>query len=220
LEYKLTLKPRLVIVEDHPVMRDGLASYFTGTGRWQVVGTASTLAETKELLSGVPADIALLDIQLEDGWGLDVIPWLAEQGEFAEHTRLAGQDRLAKKALPIMAVYSSFDDYAHVSAALGMGVRAYVCKRRNEQELEEALQKALCGAVYIDKAAQAKLHTITDLVSLLTKRETEILVLVKDGLSNKQIAAHLKISHRTVENILSCIYDKTGILSRLELQRF
>jgi DNA-binding NarL/FixJ family response regulator len=197
----LTEKPRLVIVEDHPVMREGLASYFTGTGRWQVMGTASTLAEAKELLSGVQADIALLDIQLEDGWGLDVIPHFAEQNS------------------PVIAVYSSFDDYAHVSAALGMGVRAYICKRRNEQELENALQNALCGAVYIDEAAQSKLQNVTDLVCLLTRRETEILKFVKGGLSNKQIAARLGISRRTVENILCCVYDKTGIKTRLELQR-
>ncbi|MDR2717814.1 MAG: response regulator transcription factor [Treponema sp.] len=199
----MTEKPRIVIVEDHPVMREGLASYFTGTGRWQVMGTASTLAEAKELLSGVHADIALLDIQLEDGWGLDVISWLAEQEQNA----------------PIMAVYSSFDDYAHVSAALGMGVRAYICKRRGERELENALQNALCGAVYIDEAAQVKLNNETDLARLLTKRETEILSLVKNGLSNKQIAARLGISHRTVENILRCVYDKTGIKTRLELQK-
>jgi DNA-binding NarL/FixJ family response regulator len=205
----LTEKPRLIIVEDHPVMRNGLASYFTATGRWQVMGTASTLAEAKELLSSVQADITLLDIQLEDGWGLDVIPWFAEQAKLAEQEQSA----------PIMAVYSSFDDYAHVSAALGMGVKAYICKRRNEQELENALQNALCGVFYIDEAAQSKLQNVTDLVSLLTKREAEILKFVKDGLSNKQIAVRIGISHRTVENILSCVYDKTGIKTRLELQK-
>ncbi len=165
------------------------------------MGTASTLAGAKELLSGVQADIALLDIQLEDGWGLDVIPWLKD------------------KASPVMAVYSSFDDYAHVSAALGMGVKAYVCKRRSESELENALQKALSGAVYVDEAAQAKLHNVTDLISLLTRREIEIVNHVKDGLSNKQIAARLGISYRTVESILHCVYEKTGINSRLELQK-
>ncbi|GBU28172.1 DNA-binding response regulator [Treponema sp. R8-4-B8] len=203
----MTEKPRIVIVEDHPVMREGLASYFNGTGRWHVMGTASTLAGAKELLSGVQADIALLDIQLEDGWGLDVIPW------YAQHTKLKD------KSSPVMAVYSSFDDYAHVSAALGMGVKAYVCKRRSERELEEALQKALSGAVYVDEAAQAKLHNVTDLISLLTRREIEIVNLVKDGLSNKQIAARLGISYRTVESILHCVYEKTGINARLELQK-
>ena len=124
-----------------------------------------------------------------------------------------------QSGLPLTAVYTVFDDYAHVSAALSMGVRAYVCKCRNETELEAALLKALDGGVYVDEAAQTKLRTVTDLLSLLSKREAEILSLVKSGLSNKQISARLGISRRTVENILSCVYDKTGIRSRRELER-
>jgi len=196
-----TLVPKIIIIEDHPVMRKGLADYFAGTGRWQVMGTASTLAEAKELASRVYADIFLLDIQLEDGWGLDIIPCLA------------------KEPRPIMAVYSSFDDYAHVSAALGMGVQAYICKRRGEQELEAALRATLDGTPYIDDTVQSKQTKTVNLFSLLTKRETEIFRLVTQGLSNRQIADNLKISLRTVENILSCVYDKTGIRSRAELER-
>jgi DNA-binding NarL/FixJ family response regulator len=193
--------PKIIIVEYHPIMRKGLADYFAGTGRWQVMGTASTLAEAKELASRATADIFLLDIQLEDGWGLDIIPLVQ------------------KKDGPIMAVYSSFDDYAHVSAAMGMGVQAYVCKRRSEQELEAALRSTLDGTPYIDDTVQSKLSKTVSLFSLLTKRETEIFRLVTQGLSNKQIAENLKISPRTVENILSCVYDKTGIRSRAEMER-
>ena len=207
IEKQGSLLPRIIIVEDHPVMRKGLADYFAGTGRWQVTGTASTLAEAKELVSRVPADIFLLDIQLEDGWGLDIIP------------HFAGQARLASQSDPIMAVYSSSDDYAHVSAALGMGVQAYVCKRRSEEELEAALRATLDGTPYIDDTVQSKLNKTVNLFSLLTKRETEIFRLVTQRLSNRQIADNLKISPRTVENILSCVYDKTGIRSRAELER-
>ena len=205
-------KKRLVIIEDHPVMRQGLASWFSSTGRWTVSGTASSLAEAKDVLALRPADVLLVDIHLEDGWGLDIIPWLAERSRFVEPGAI-GPGKL------LVAVYSAFDDFAHVSTALGMGVRAYVTKRRSEAELEEALRKALHGGIYIDEAAQVKLQNVTDLFSLLTKRETEILCLVKSGLSNKQIAGHLAISRRTVENILSCVYDKTGIRSRLDLER-
>jgi DNA-binding NarL/FixJ family response regulator len=201
IEKQGILNPRIIIIEDHPVMRKGLADYFAGTGRWQVAGTASTLAEAKELASRVCADIFLLDIQLEDGWGLDIIPLFT------------------KEPRPIMAVYSSFDDYAHVSAALGMGVKAYICKRRSEQELEAALRSTLDGTPYIDDTVQSKLTKTVNLFSLLTERETEIFRLVTRGLSNRQIAENLKISQRTVENILSCVYDKTGIRSRAELER-
>jgi len=199
-------KKNLVIIEDHPIMRQGLAVWFEKTGRWNVTGTASNLTDAKEILNKVLADILLLDIQLEDGWGLDIIPWLVKQ------------DKLAQTA-PMIAIYSAFDDYAHVSAALSLGVKAYIIKRRSEAELEAALLKVLAGEIYIDEAARTKLENVTNLLSLLTKREGEILSLVKNGLSNKQIAARLNISRRTVENILSCVYDKTGIRSRIELEK-
>jgi NarL family two-component system response regulator LiaR len=199
---------RIVIIEDHPVMREGLASWFTGTGRWEVAGTAATLAGAKELMTLVEADVALLDIQLEDGWGLDIIPWLLQ-------TKYAGK----KAGLPVMAVYSSFEDYTHVSAAMSMGARAYVSKRRSERELEQALLKALDGETFIDETAQIQFATVSNIFNLLSRREAEILSLVKDELSNQQIADRLGISKRTVENTLSWIYDKTGIRSRLELQK-
>ena len=199
-------KPGIIIIEGHPVMRDALADFLGGTGRWRITGKASSLASAKELLTrpGIKPDIMLLDIRLEDGWGLDIIPWYTKQ---------------KSGRVPYMAVYSAFDDYAHVSAALSMGVRAYIHKRRNERELESVLLKVLGGGFHIDEIVQARHQLVMDIFNLLTKREAEILSLVKDGLSNKQIAAALGRSHRTVENIISCIYDKTGIRSRTELER-
>jgi NarL family two-component system response regulator LiaR len=195
--------PDIVIIEDHPLMRKGLAAYFTGTGRWNVMGTASSLAAAKELLAHVSPDLLLMDIQLEDGWGLNIIPWIKTQ----------------KIKLPVLAVYSAFDNYTYISAALGLGVKAFVCKRHSEIHLENALQKALSGETYIDETAHAKLHTVNETFKLLSKREAEILGLVKNGLSNKQIAAILGIKRETVDNAVSCIYDTTGIGSRPELLR-
>ena len=211
--------PNIIIIEDHPVMRGGLVSYFTGTRRWNVLGAVSNIEDAKILLSSpyskqyassqkqdIAADLLLIDIQLENGWGIDIIPWLKEQ------TSLISK-------MPVMAVYSAFNDFAHVSAALSMGIQAYICKHRTERELESALFKALEGKTYIDDSVQAKLDVNANIISLLTKREAEILNLVKNNLSNREIASRLSISQRTVENILSCVYDKTGIQSRLELQR-
>jgi NarL family two-component system response regulator LiaR len=100
-----------------------------------------------------------------------------------------------------------------------MGVRGYVCKSRSEAELEAALETVLRGEICRDEAAERELAAVSDAVSLLTRREGEILILVKKGLSNKAIADRLGLSRRTVENILSCVYDKTGVSSRLELQK-
>jgi NarL family two-component system response regulator LiaR len=180
-------------------MREGLAAYFTATGRWEVKGTAATLAEAKELVTHTETDMALIDIQLDDGWGLDIIPCLTGK--------------------TLTAVYSAFDDYPHVICALEMGVKAYICKRRSENEHEDILLKVLKGETYIDDTAQVRLNNTKTVFSLLTKREVEIMHLMKTGLSNNQIAAKLDVSRRTVENILSCVYDKTGIHSRIEIER-
>ena len=204
-------RKNIIIIEDHPLMRRGLVAWFNKTRRWNVTGTASSIKESMDLLGRlsdarvhdeqVHLDLVLLDIQLEDGWGLDIIP------------------ALPKNPGPITVVYSAFDSYAHVSTAMTMGVRAYVTKRRSEDELEKALFKALNGEIYIDESAQVKLQTVSNLRDLLTNREREILSLVVKGHSNMEIAAKLNIKRRTVENILSCVYDKTGVHSRLELQR-
>jgi NarL family two-component system response regulator LiaR len=201
--------PGIAIIEDQPVMRKRLADYFTGTRRWYVAGTAANLAEARTILSegaaqGAAVDILVLDIRLKTGWGLDIIPWLRD---------------LYREKPPAVAVYSDFNDYANVSAALSLGVRAYVCKNRDETELEAALETLLRGGTYIDPDIEQQLTVLVKTASLLTKREAEILVLVKSGLSNREIAGRLGISGRTVENILSCVYDKTGIHSRLELQK-
>jgi DNA-binding NarL/FixJ family response regulator len=202
----------IVIVEDHPVMRKGLAAWFAGTGRWQILGIAADLAEARELFSEIAAlpDILLLDIRLsppggaeKDAIGLDLIPWLRE--------------RFGKT--PPVVVYTHFDDYAHVNAALGFGVRGYVCKYRSEEELETVLHAVLRGEVSMDKAVEPRLKNAVETQKLLTRREAEILKYVRDDKSNKRIAAALNISIRTVENHLTSIYYKTGIASRSELRK-
>jgi len=195
-------KPGLLIIEDHPIMREGIASYFEKTGRWQISGKASSVEEAKKIFLSEKIDVALIDIQLDDGWGTDIIPWLKEINQ-----------------TPTLAVYSAFDDYSHVNAALGMGVQVYISKRRDEKELEDALLDALNGKTVIDETVQTKLKTVAELCSVLTKREREILTMVKSDVTNREIAEKLGINLRTVENILSCVYDKTGVRSRAELQK-
>jgi DNA-binding NarL/FixJ family response regulator len=200
-------KNSIVIIEDHPVMRNGLAAWFSSTEQWTVKGTASSLEETRKLFRALnfEADIVLLDIQLPDGWGFDIIP-------FYDAQNLPNQNR------PLFVVYSSFDDYAHVSAALSYGVRAYISKQRSESEILNILHEVMNGKTWIDDIVRSKFENTTNFIELLTKREIEIFTLIKSGISNRQIAEQLKIKNRTVENHVSSIHDKTG-LSRLDLQK-
>jgi NarL family two-component system response regulator LiaR len=194
----------IVIIEDEPVMRKALASWFAGTGRWLVYGAAATLDAAKALLSG-PAkesDIVLLDIRLETEWGLDLIPWLKSR---------------AKSPLPVVAVYSCFSDSAHVSAALSLGVRAYIIKKRDETELEAALETVLAGGEWIDPEAERPFKAPGPLATL-TKRETQVLSLIKAGLSFREIAPRLGVKVHTVQNTASCIKEKLYIASFRELE--
>jgi DNA-binding NarL/FixJ family response regulator len=104
--------------------------------------------------------------------------------------------------------------------AYNMGVRAYVCKDQGEAELEVALFTMLNTGCFINEIVRNELSAVTDKLNRFTKREAEIFGLVKKGLSNVQIAETLGLNHRTVDNILSCIYDKTGVKSRLDLMKW
>jgi DNA-binding NarL/FixJ family response regulator len=199
-EAQQTANRSIVIIEDEPVMRKALAAWFAGTDRWLVYGAAATLGAAKALLSG-PAkktDIVLLDIRLETEWGLDIISWLKSQ---------------TKSPLPAVAVYSCFSDSAHVSAALSLGVRAYIIKKRDETELEAALETVLAGGEWIDPEAERPPKASGGPLTALTKREAQILSLIKAGLSFREIAYRLGVKIHTVQNIVSCIKEKLYITS-------
>jgi DNA-binding NarL/FixJ family response regulator len=203
-------KPSIIFIEDHAVMRKGLASWFAASERWQVTGTASSLETAKELFvdssnsitPSLKVDIMLLDIELKDGMGLDIIPWLAEQNI----------------SCPKIAVYSNFETYAYVKLALNRGAKAYISKSREESEVEAALIAALNGELWIDPIVWKKNQNTKNLIDLLSAREFEILILLKRNFSNKQISDSLFISTKTVANHISNMNDKTGTHSRLELQ--
>jgi NarL family two-component system response regulator LiaR len=201
---------KILVVEDHTMTRRGLTSFLSETGRWLVVGEAGSLEEAQEFfktraLAGDAApDIVLLDLQLKDASGLDLIPWLREF--------------TAGGGMPKIIAFSVFDDYGHIQASFRMGVQGYVCKNQQEEELEAAMDVVAQGNVYINRNLIPKILNLSNLLNCFTKREAEIFLLVQQGLSNRQIAEKLFISQRTVENMLSGIYDKTGVQSRKQLE--
>jgi DNA-binding NarL/FixJ family response regulator len=117
----------VVLMEDHDMMRRGLASSCAPGDRWKVIGEAATITEAAVLFEkfsasrfGLP-DLVLLDIQLGQEWGLDLIPLLKKRG---------GRD-----APPVL-VYSVYEDYAHIKAAIRAGAAGYISKSQRDAELE------------------------------------------------------------------------------------
>jgi DNA-binding NarL/FixJ family response regulator len=198
----------LALIDDHAMMRRGLGSYFTQTGRWQVLGEAASLEEAavlfKHLAPGSLPEVVLLDIDLNGAWGLDLIPQLREW--------------YGKK--PPVIIYSVYNDYGHVKAAIRSEASGYVCKSQSEKELEAAMVTVIQGGISYAEHLIVELDAVSDILYCLTKRERQIFELVQRFYSNRRIAAELNVSLRTIQNNLSNIYDKTGISSREELERY
>jgi NarL family two-component system response regulator LiaR len=191
----------IFILEDHEMTRRGLASWLSEDGRWTLAGSASSLSEAEAWLSSNPTPaLLLLDVMLGSSFGLDILSWLKSRNS----------------PLPAL-VYSAFEDYSHVQAAYKLGARGYARKSRGSGELALAIETVLSGKIYYDPALAPHITFVQKLVDCLTPREAQVLSLVQKRLSNQRIAEALGIQRKTVENMLCCIYDKTGIKGRREL---
>ena len=197
---------RVVIIDDHPMMRRGLWDCLVDTGRFFIAGEAESLDAGRILMENIklPPDLVVLDIGLGEENGLDFIGILKNV--------CAARNM----AVPPVLIYSVFEDPFRVQAAVEMGIRGYVSKSAGEAELIRAIDRVLSGERFLE----GKFETIPQGeggCGLFTRREREILMMVKQQYSNKQIAAACGITLRTVENHLSHIYYKTGIKSRDQL---
>jgi len=195
----------VVIIEDHIMIRAGLSAQLEG--RWHIAGETASLKETEALFTRLEKapDLVLLDIELGKDWGLDIL-----NAKFFKS--------LFRNFRPVL-VYSVYDDYAHVNAALRSGARGYICKSQGVDELLEAMNDVASGKSAFPPSLIQRLANVSDMVLGLSKREQEVFSLVQQGLDNKEIAATMGVSVRTIENNLSIIYDKTGVKNRRDLEK-
>jgi NarL family two-component system response regulator LiaR len=198
---------RVLIVDDHPMMRRGFGDCLIDTGRFLIAGEAESLEAGRAMLEHLkaPPDLIILDIGLGDENGLDFI-------------KIAKDLYAARNmAAPPVLIYSVFEDPFRVQAAMQLGARGYVSKSAGEPELLRAIDRALAGERHIDEKLEVTAQKTEGLYDLFTRREREILMLVKQHYDNRRIAALCGITSRTVENHLSHIYYKTGLKKREQL---
>jgi NarL family two-component system response regulator LiaR len=192
----------VLLIDDHPLTRCGIGDWLRGTGRFSIAGEAATLAQARSLLetlASLPA-LVILDISLGQENGLSCIAAIQE----------AAQARNEKT--PAMLVCSMYDDPFLARTAMESGADGYISKSASPQELLAAVDTVLAGEQYIDKNLESR--SGNKAYAELTRREWEILTLLKRSLNNRQIAEAMHVSLRTVENHLSHIYLKTGVSSR------
>ncbi|MCL2128818.1 MAG: response regulator transcription factor [Treponema sp.] len=199
----------VVIIDDHEMIRAGLAASLNGC--WRILGEAGSLKEAKALFASLKEapDIILLDIVLKGDWGLDLI----------QKKQPGRKSRAGASHFPPVLVYSVYDDYAHVNAAIRSGAKGYVCKSQGVPDLLEAMEALVSGKTVFPSSLVQRMTAVSDLMLALTKREREVFNKVQRGFTNKEIAEALNVSIRTIENNLSILYDKMGVKNRRELER-
>jgi DNA-binding NarL/FixJ family response regulator len=202
---------RLLLVDDHASSREPLAMLLDDEPDLTVVGRADTLARARELLAdGLQIDVTLLDLGLPDGPGEELVgPLLATNPHGA------------------VLVLTSFADKGRLARAVGAGAGGVLNKASDVATILDAIRRLHRGERLIapDEAAEALRLTHasgldrqreTALLDSLTKREREILEILAEGLSDKEIAARLSVSTATVRTHVNAILAKTGARSRTQ----
>ncbi len=192
---------RVVLADDHSVVRRGIRDFLTEAGGILVVAEADNGAQALEAVGTTQPDVVVLDIQMPGGNGLEV----------ARQLRGTGQ------TLGIL-ILTAFDDPPYIRAALEAGANGYVLKSSDADEIVEAVRAVHEGkqVFAVQFESRAGESSSEEQSHKLTEREYEVLQLAAYGLTNKAIGFKLSISDRTVQGHLASIYEKFGASSRTE----
>jgi DNA-binding NarL/FixJ family response regulator len=174
---------KILIVDDHPMVLEGLKSLLADSEGVSVVGTASNAIDAIAFLKSNKVDIAFLDINLPDINGIDLCKKVKEQ--FPEVKTLA---------------LSTFSERAYVSRMIQNGASGYLIKSSGKEEILEAIQQVQAGGYFMNVHFDQVTATPPKTVPFLTRREKEVLVLIAEGMTNPQIAEQLFVSVTTVNS--------------------
>jgi NarL family two-component system response regulator LiaR len=201
-----TTKIRVVLADDHAVVRKGIREFLEEDGDIEVVAEAADGEAVKQLILEYQPDVAILDIRMPGATGIEVTEWLHQQG-------------LPAKVL----LLTAYDNQPYVTAALQAGVNGYVLKDADAKQIAAAVRavyygySALTASITVRAFASDNAHSRADaLVEPLTDRELEVLRFAGHGLTNRGIAVKLGISDRTVQNHLANVFAKLAVGSRTE----
>ncbi len=203
---------RLVIVDDHEVVRIGLCAVLNLTPGMKVIGQGKRMEEAKQLCFRLNPDLVLLDIRLPDGSGVD-----------------AARSILAKCPHTRVLFLTSFADDHTVLEAILAGAHGYILKDIASQALVRAIRTVASGQALIDsRLTRQTLQWLKNVYSepgqskrpLLSPQEQRLLPLVAKGLTNKEIAQDLRLSEKTIKNYLANIYSKLNIGRRSQIASF
>jgi DNA-binding NarL/FixJ family response regulator len=189
----------LLLVDDHEVVRAGLCALLGGIEGLCIVGEAGSVAEAVRQAEHLRPDVILMDLRLPDGSGLDACREILSN---APQTR-------------ILFLTSHSDEQAVISTVLA-GAAGYVLKDIGHQALVSAIRDAAAGRPILDARVTQPVIRGVQMAEALSAQERRVLALVVDGKTNKQIAATLGLSDKTVKNYLSNAFQKLGVSRRAQ----
>jgi len=202
---------RIVLIDDHPIMRHGLAQLIRGEDGLDVIGEAGSAREGLEVVGRLKPDLAVIDLTLPDKNGLELV-----------------KDIRALHPATQCIVLSMHDETLYGERALRAGARGYVMKEAAADHLVTAIHKVISGGLYVSESLNVRmLEQVTGAarskatgMDALTDRELEILALIGKGVATKIIASQLSISARTVEAHRAHIKEKLGMTDGAALVRY
>jgi DNA-binding NarL/FixJ family response regulator len=194
------------LLDDHELVRRGVRDLLEAEGDIKVVGEASTEAEAVGRVHALDPDVAILDVRLEEGNGV-----LACREIRSLHPRTA------------CLMLTSFADDEALFQAIMAGAAGYVLKQIRSGDLVDAVRRVAAGQNLLDPAVTARVlerlrrgPEEDELIARLTPQEHEVLELLADGLTNRQIAARLYLAEKTIKNYVTSVLSKMGMARRTE----
>jgi DNA-binding NarL/FixJ family response regulator len=203
---------RVLLIDDHPVIVSGIQALIESSEDIACVGTARTAADGLAMANEIRPDVGIVDISLPDGSGLSVAKQILDQGYCSR-----------------VVIMTLHDEKAYVQKALQIGVKGFVQKKSASENLLLAIRSVMLGSLFLDPPSSSDMSALSTArpvpenptgTSSLTEREENVLRMVALGYSNKEIAARIDISIKSVETYKARATGKLRLNSRAQIVRY
>ncbi|MGP8200514.1 MAG: response regulator [Limisphaerales bacterium] len=207
----MTQKAKVLLVDDHPLVREWLANLINQQSDLEVCGEADSAPKALQMIGTAKPEAAVVDISMEGGSGIELIKNIK-----ASHPDV------------LVVVLSMHDEALYAERALRAGARAYVMKREATKRVLEAIRCVLGGKLYLsdkmamlmaEKFVDGRLGTAGSVIEKLSDRELEVFQLLGRGCGTRQIAEELHVSFKTVQSFCARIKEKLHLANAAELLR-
>jgi two-component system, NarL family, response regulator DevR len=212
MERELVSPVRVLVVDDHEVVRRGLIALLGARGRFKVVAQAATVRAAMSEVALHRPDIVVMDLRLPDGSGIDACRAICD-----------------KHPATRVVIFTSYPDAGGVDAAAEAGAAGYLLKRARARDLVAAMNAVADGETLLERTVQARTRDNvrrliagerSDELGSLSPQEQRVLDLLVEGLSNQGIARSMHLSDKTVKNYVSAVLGKLGLQRRTQAAAF